>query len=369
MRIANLRLSDFRNFNNLEQGDFGDINVLFGANAQGKTNFLEAMFLLATGRGARGQHDDLMASHGKDGYFVAARVEQKYGPVDLAMEWRKATGKQARVNGIPQTRLADFVGRLTAVMLQPRDIELVYGSPSIRRRFLDVHISQMSPRYLRELQIYQRLLLNRNTALKQRRPDPDLISVYDEQMVRSATVIISERREFLAGLDAIARDRHAKLTGELENVNLRYQCCVNPEENSDSSISSLLRARIESARQRDIEQQVSTVGPHREDWQMYINGTKASEFASQGQQKSALISVMVAAFDVISRFRGDYPVLLLDDIWSELDESRRKAIIDLLPPGTQCFITGTDFPAMTGRLREGKTHVFEVKAGILTRSL
>ena len=316
MVIENLTLHNFRNYEE-ERFTFEEgLNVLTGRNAQGKTNCAEAVFYLCTGASLRIRHDRQLIRRGAPSAHIAARVRTRFGVVQLEAAIFE-NKRELFVNGNKVMRAADFVGNMNSVFFSPGELRLIQDGPDERRRFLNLSISQTSREYCTALTRYQRILDQRNNLLKEH--DLSLVSetlpVWDEQLASYAARIVRHRRRYLARLSPLARDAHAFLTDGAEELSLEMDGTY--PENEDEIAAKLLR-QFASSRERDMRLGFTSVGPHRDDIRISINGADARGYSSQGQARTAALSMKLAETQIFRELAGEAPVLILDDVMSEL---------------------------------------------------
>ncbi len=338
MRIKKLNLQNFRNYED-ETFEFGEgVNVLVGKNAQGKTNCAEAVFYLCTGASLRIRHDKQLIRRGAERARLCAETECRYGKLTLEADISES-GRELRLNGAKVARAVDFLGNMKSVFFSPGELRIVQDGPDERRRFLNLSISQMSKGYASALLRYNKILDQRNNLLKER--DVSLIfetlPVWDEQLARYAATIVRHRKEFLGMLAPLAGDAHAFLTDGGEKLELGFEGNYPREE---EEIAEKLQKELENAYERDVRLGYTTVGPHRDDIRILIDGADARGFASQGQTRTAALSMKLAELEIFKQFSGEAPVLILDDVMSELDLARRKKLL-ARTEGVQCILTCT----------------------------
>jgi DNA replication and repair protein RecF len=376
MWIRRLRLTNFRNYREqeleLRQGPV----LLLGDNAQGKSNLLEAVFLLATTRSERAQTDaDLICWDALDEpqpfARVSAQVERSDGAVELEViiagaRERGRASKRLRVNGVPR-RQADMIGLLTAVLFSTHDLDLIAGAPSERRRFIDVTLSQLDPAYVRALQRYTKVIAQRNALLKRIQEgiaSADELDAWDGNLAEDGAVLIQRRAAAIAALAERAREAHARLSDGKEELSIAYQPRLEGWEDADD-LSAALRDALAAGRRRDIGAGVTLTGPHRDDLVFTLNGASLASFASRGQQRTAALSLRLAEARYMADRKGDLPVVLLDDVLSELDEGRRRPVVESLGEWDQLLITSADADRFGEGLPEASA-VFRVTAGTIT---
>jgi len=383
MRLNHLSLTNFRNYTRLELSLPDRLTVFQGSNAQGKTNLLEAIHLLATGRSPRAVAErELINWLALEGTPPYARLMGEVGAgrdaqtLELVLELARNGGangpvvrKQVHINGVPKRGL-DLVGRLRVVLFLPEDVSLVSGAPSERRRYLDIALCQIAPSYCRALSEYQRVLAQRNALLRRLRDeggDPGQLAFWDGQMAEHGSVLLHRRAQAISDLDRIAADGHRNLTGGTERLRLTYLPSPDPARTAEHRMPAggkdpayLTTARDEiirwlstllvGMRGRDIAAGSSLIGPHRDDVAFSVEGHDLRAFGSRGQQRTAALALKLAEVQMMRKETGDTPLLLLDDVMSELDATRRHTLLDALAEVDQALVTTTDWSDFTPEL-------------------
>ncbi len=357
MHLAHLRLRDFRNYAYLDV-DFGPgLHLLLGPNAQGKTNVLEAIYLLATLRSFRGVGGAQMVRQGAKGYFVGATISAT-AEHDIKIYW-SVPERKLTLDGTPVKRLSDFFGIFRAVVFCSEDLFLVKGPGSRRRRFLDLLLAQSQPVYLPLLQRYAQALRARNALLKQRSYDPDALEGFSQEVVNCGTQITEFRRQLLPKLAPLAARAYARIARDQERLDLEYR----------PSVKANFAVELAQARSREQTFRSTIIGPHRDELQLSLNGRSAGQFGSEGQKRSIAIALKMAQAEFLTDVHGSPPVLLIDDIMGELDASRRAGFLPLLhrsgPAQGQVFMTATE-ENWAAELGEGLIR-WEVKQGTVKR--
>ncbi len=347
MFVKNIGLQHYRNYGLLRLESLGDVNLILGQNAQGKTNLMEALFVLAMTKSHRTSKDKELISFDAPGGSaqIVAEVERKYGDLKLELTL-SAQGKKARINGLEQRRLSEFVGSLNVVMFAPEDLEIVKGTPGIRRRFLDMEIGQVQPSYLFHLQQYQKVLLQRGNLLKQlwgkEASGKELLEIWDAQLVEHGVKIVKKRKQFIKKLQIWAESIHRGITNGGEELKLLYVPSFGDREEEDEAVLlDKFMLKLSQTREQEIRRGMTLTGPHRDDLSFFINGREAQVYGSQGQQRTTALSLKLAEIELIHEEIGEYPVLLLDDVLSELDPYRQTQLIETFQSKVQTFITAT----------------------------
>ena len=372
MRVRHLSLSHFRNYDRLDLDLSPGVSVLYGDNAQGKSNLLEAIFYLATTRSFRAGNDrELLGWALLDDPLsftrIAAQVERSNEPFAIEVVLRQEVAraddvaapplsKRIKLNEIPR-RSIDVIGMATAVMFSPQDLELVDGAPLLRRRYLDVTISQADRAYCRGLAHYNRVLLQRNHLLRtirDRGSPADQLQFWNGEMVSAGSLVTARRRATIRQLGEIAQRFYRELSGSTEVLSVGYKSSIYsgtvaiPDDPNE--ISQAFAARLVDVQIRDVANGVSLVGPHRDDLTFQIDGHDLSTFGSRGQQRTAALALKLAEAEHLAAQIGERPILLLDDVLSELDAHRRARVLAFVQNDQQVLLTTTDRASLEGLL-------------------
>lgn len=346
MRIEGLYLKDFRNYETLELVSDKNITLLIGDNAQGKTNILESIFLLATGRSHRTNNDHELVRWGKSFFNVKTKFFRMGSEHTLEIRYSEQPKKKAILLDGIENKLRDMFGQITTVFFSPEDLLLVKGMPALRRRFLDLEISQVNPAYYRYLQQYARILSQRNNTLRlirEKREHENMLDIWDVQLADVGRMIINKRIDAIKKLAILARLMHRKITDGKEELSIQYKSQCEYVKNSDNA-KGIIEQNLKNNRQQDIARANTSVGPHRDDLLLSVNGYDLRVFGSQGQQRTGVLALKLAELEYMKSETGEYPILLLDDVLSELDGERRRYLVETIKDRVQTFITttGTD---------------------------
>lgn len=350
MQIRNLKLRNFRNYSHLDI-DFAErFNIIYGNNAQGKTNIIEAIFLCASGRSHRTSRDDELVKYDSGGFEVNLQLRKKefddeigiiFNSVKVGSEKRK----KISINEIPLKRIGDLMGHLNAVIFSPEDLLVIKQGPAERRRFIDITLSQLRPAYFYDLQKYSRILFQRNTLLKKisfQRNLEETLEVWNRHLIKTGAKIVKTRIDFIGRLNVLAGARHDKLTNSEEKLELLYDPSFEiPPGCTEAEIQELFYKSLERCREIELRKGTTAIGPHRDDMQIVLNGESTKIYGSQGQQRTSVLSMKLAEIDLMHEESGEFPVLLLDDVLSELDDRRKEFLLNSIG-GLQTFITCTD---------------------------
>jgi len=356
-------LKDFRNYEALEVHPTPGGNVFFGANAQGKTNILEAIFLLSRGSSHRADRDNEMMRWGTASCAVKGEFLVESRDVNIEVTFSEEKGKSTRINGLPKKSAAGLLPEVQVVLFIPDDLQMVKGPASMRRRFLDQEIAQVNPSYAYDLSRYNKVLQQRNSLLRTgARTDDPGIGVWTDQLVEHGSQVYRKRIPALRRLGRVAREVHLCLTGH-EDLEVSYRPSV--PISGQESFEQIKEAFTQRLRERAPLEQIrgmTLVGPHRDDIVFSIGSMDARLFASQGQQRSIVVSMKVSELEFVKQETGRFPVLLLDDILSELDASRRQGLISAVSSEVQVFLTCTDYSPFVSEL-PGQTRYYRVSNG------
>lgn len=363
LHLTQLTLARYRNLRNTVLGDLAPLNIFVGANAQGKTNTVEAIHLCSTGRSHRTARDMELVRWGEQAAYVKARTQHADGThiVEVGLS---AQGKSVKINGACARRLGELMGHVNTVMFSPEDLGIVKAGPGTRRRFLDIHLSQIDPVYFTTLQNYNKALSQRNALLKSffSRPEQaDTIDVWDEQLARLGAQIVVRRRAFSQDLSAEAAVVHKQLCGE--DLTCQYNACTRAQE-PDDAYQALLRELVRN-REQDIRRGATYAGPQRDDITLMVDGYDLRAYGSQGQHRSAALSLKLAVLALMRTYTGETPLLILDDVLSELDEQRGEGLLRSIG-GAQTFITCAQMDPRLTRL-DTPYALFTVSQGQITR--
>jgi DNA replication and repair protein RecF len=373
MILRDLTLQQFRNYPTLEQEFSPSLNLLIGPNAQGKTNLLEAVYLLATSKSMRGSRDVEMIRWDQPAALASGRaLREKGSDIDLEVCLSRTEKKSLVVNTVRITRAMEFIGQLKAVSFSAADLEVVRGEPSRRRRFLDLEIAQLSPGYVHALACYRKVVEQRNRLLKLSRDRSfrgsmdETLGVWTDQLIAYGSRLVERRRQFLKQLEAFAQPIHSLLTDSRERLSISYHPSFRSPDDVEG-IQEAFRTALSEVREEEARRQVCVVGPHRDDVLFLVNGRDVRTYGSQGQQRTAALSAKLGEVELMRDLSGESPVCLLDDVFSELDARRRGHIFDVTLGSCQTFLSTTDLellPAST--LAEAS--VLEVRDGLVTET-
>ena len=360
MRVNTIKLNRFRSYASLELKAEPGLNVLTGPNGSGKTNILEALFLCAFGRSHRTPRDSELIRIGSEQGLAELYLMTNGGSRSIRAELYAGERKKLFIDGSPLQRSGELMGCLNVVMFSPEDLTLGKGAPAERRRFLDMEISQLRPAYYYALQQYNIALKQRNNLLKEESgAQNEMLALWDEQLSKQGALLMRERAAFCRELRDAAGALHSIMSGGKETLITEYEPDVMCEDGADyrEAIADALLTSLD----KDLYRGYTSAGPHRDDLKLTVNGLDARVYASQGQQRTAALSLKLSEIAVIERVRGEKPVLLLDDVFSELDSERQRLLLTAVED-CQCFITCTGIEEL-GPLEEQQMQLFGVRSG------
>ncbi|MEE3362140.1 MAG: DNA replication/repair protein RecF [Anaerovoracaceae bacterium] len=352
MYIKSIELKNFRNYKEAKMDFHEKVNIFAGKNAQGKTNLLESIYLSAVGKSFRTNRDRDLVNFEADFCRVVTEYENG-GDGKIEISISKDGNKKARVNGINASKASDFIDNIYVVVFSPEDLRIVKDEPEKRREFIDRELSQIKVSYLVNLYNYKKVLQQRNAYLKEENIERAFLDVWTENLIKFGSRIIEDRKSFIDKLGKISGEVHSGITAGAEQLTVNYIPNIETEENTADQIKAMGEVFDESL-EEDLKNRTTTRGPHRDDIDLLVNGINVRKFGSQGQQRTAALALKLAEIELIKEDKGTAPVLLLDDVLSELDPARQSYLISSLS-GVQLFITATDISdVVRGAFREGK---------------
>lgn len=337
MIVESIKLNHFRNYDALELSFDGGTNLFYGDNAQGKTNILESVYLCGTTRSHKGSKDKEVIHFGEEEAHICMTIKKNEASYRIDMHLKKNKTKGIAINGVRVRKASELIGLGNFVFFSPEDLNIIKNGPSERRRFLDMELCQLDKIYLYHLSSYNKALVQRNRLLKDYdfyRESGAMLDVLDEQLVQHGSVVIRLRGAFTEKLNGIIREIHSNLSGQKEHLFLEYEKDVETDA---------FEQKLKMNRERDIRTKITNAGPHRDDLGFLIDGIDIRRYGSQGQQRTAALSLKLAEIEIVKRHVKDTPVLLLDDVLSELDSSRQKYLLESIHDiQTMITCTGVD---------------------------
>ncbi|MCI5731663.1 MAG: DNA replication/repair protein RecF [Eubacterium sp.] len=334
MIIKSIELCNFRNYEREEFHFHEGTNVLYGDNAQGKTNVLEAIFVGGTTKSHKGSKDSDMIMKGREEAHLRYFVEKNECTYKVEIHMRKGRTKGIAIDGLPIGSSKELMGLCNIIFFSPEDLGIIKDGPEQRRRFMDMELCQINKAYLYYLTQYKKILKQRNALLKQIKQKPDLketLEIWDNQLVENGSKLIEIREQFVEEVADIMKEKHRNLTGGQEDIEVKYKPNCTAKDFS---------RQLFMEGDRDVLLGTTTVGPHRDDIQFFINGQEVKVYGSQGQKRTAALSLKMAEIEIVEKIIGEKPILLLDDVLSELDRSRQNYLLENIK-GIQTIITCT----------------------------
>lgn len=368
MYIEQLKLSHYRNYEHISLNFSPTINVFIGENAQGKTNIMESIYVLAMAKSHRTSNDKELIHWDADYGKIEGVVQKKYGslPIELVVSKK---GKKGKINHLEQTKLSNYIGQMNVVMFAPEDLNVVKGSPQVRRRFIDMEIGQISSVYLYDLLNFQKVLKQRNHLLKMNQGksciNDVMFEVYTEQYIQTAIKIIQKRFYFMELLQQWAEPIHTSISRGLEKLVVTYKPVSGMKADwSIEQMTNYLEQKLHEVKNRELERGVTLIGPHRDDLQFLVNDYDVQTFGSQGQQRTTALSLKLAEIELIKQETKEVPILLLDDVLSELDDYRQTHLLNTIQGEVQTFVTTTSVEGIQHETIQ-QAEMFHVKQGTI----
>ena len=358
MIIKSIELADYRNYDSLTMQFDKGTNILYGNNAQGKTNILEAIFVSATTKSHRGSKDREIINFDKEEAHIRTYIEREGVDTRVDMHLRKSKSKGIAIDGQKIKKAADLLGLCNVVFFSPEDLGIIKNGPSERRRFVDMELCQLDKFYLYNLNNYNKIVNQRNKLLKDMYMNFDLketLSIWDMQLVSFGSKIIERRRIFVDQLNEIIYEIHKRLSGDKEELRIKYEPDVEIGE---------FEQKLTSSQDRDIKSKMTSVGPHRDDFSFFVGDIDIRKYGSQGQQRTAALSLKLSEIDLVKKITKDTPILLLDDVLSELDSDRQNYLLNNIG-NIQTIITCTGLEEFVNNRFE-INKVFNVLNGSVT---
>ncbi len=359
MRIFNLSLINFRNYEKLSIKFNDNINIFIGNNGEGKTNILESIYVLAITKSHRSYIDKNLITNNKNILKINGRVNSNNEIKDMELVMN-SKGKRVSINRIVSKRISDYISNLIVILFCPDDLDIIKGSPNIRRKYLNIEIGQIDNKYLYYLNEYNQLLKTRNEYLKTCSIDKineNYINVITSQLCEKASIIYEYRFEYVNNLNNYIKDIYSSISQD--EVRIRYVNSLGVI-NFDDSMKNMLNDKLKDCLKRDVFSGSTSYGPHKDDFEILFNDVNVRDYGSQGQQRLSVLYMKFAELELIKNKKGEYPLLLLDDIFSELDINNRNKIINYLNKDIQVFITSTDINDIEEKIIKN-AQVFKIK--------
>ena len=360
MYIDSLRLYNYRNYENETVQLTNGMNVMVGENGEGKTNLLEAVYLLSTTRSHRSDDDRDLIYFDKEYASVEAVVRNGNDVGEKLTVILQKNGKSLLVNKNPIRKNSEFIGIVNAVLFSPSDMDLFDASPKERRKLIDLELGKLSTNYMSNLSLYLKYLKERNAYLKTN-IDEVMLETYTELLLEPEIAVIQSRQKFIEAINSYISYYFSQMYGEQHEVKMVYNAMIEEREKPDLMKAELID-QYESFKERDIYYRQSNLGVHREDYEFFLDGREVRKYCSQGQKRLVLLALKLSIVQIIYQIKREYPILLLDDVFSELDMTRRLRLLKLLPNSVQTIITTTDGQELS-LLNNHSVNVLRIKKG------
>jgi len=360
MIVKQIELHNFRNYESLNLSFSDQVNIFYGDNAQGKTNILESVYVCSTTKSHKGSKDRDMIKLGEEEGHIRMHLEKKGVPHRIDMHLKKNKTKGVAIDGIPIKKSTELFGLMNVVFFSPEDLSMIKNGPGERRRFMDLELCQLNKLYLYYLSNYNKILNQRNNLLKQISYNSslnDTLDIWDKQLCEFGNKIIEGREQFLLEMNELVGEIHSNLSGGREKLSIGYEKNVSAE---------LMEETLRKTREQDIYRKVTGCGPHRDDISFFVGEENLKLFGSQGQQRTAALSLKLAEIELVRKKIGENPVLLLDDVLSELDRKRQHHLLNSMN-GIQTLLTCTGLEEFVGD-RKRFNHIFHVENGMVNET-
>jgi len=369
-----IKLKSYRNFSNLSIKFDPSLNIFIGNNAQGKTNLLEGINFIVKGSSYRTKEDKEVINWNSKSAYLFGEINKDDENIQVSLALKKISENFYKNKLIKTIKINQNIQKKTAlnkefkgVVFSPEHLQIIKGAPSLRRKFLDEQISQIYPLYHRYISEYYRILGHRNNILKKeinQKKKREQLLIWDPRLIERGSFLILTRIKFIKKITILAHKFHQQITKEKENIELTYKSNIlKDQKESISSINKAFKDKLEGYREKEIEQRATLLGPHRDDFSVYINGFNIASYGSQGQQRTAVLSLKLSELELIKEREGVYPIFFLDDVMSELDEDRRRFLLELIiDKKVQAFITSINLDYFNSNIKE-KSKIFKIKEG------
>lgn len=371
MFIERILLENYRNYASLDIHLSNDVNIFYGNNGQGKTNLLEAVFYSVIGKSFRNTKDSDIVMYGEDHFNVDIKLSEDITE-NVSIKYQKNKEKYIKLNGLCLRKMGHLMGSVLAVIFSPEDMQLISEGPSVRRKFMDIAISQIRASYYFDLLQYNKILIQKNNLLRnikygKMKNHETVLRVWNEQLAETGARIIRERFRLIRELSVTAREKHLKIAetsaGKAEILKISYHTDIPREITETENIECIKKELLllsETKKEKEIEREITLYGPHRDDIELKLDDNDLKKFGSQGQKRTAILSLKIAELELLKKVTGRTPVFLLDDVFSELDYSRQKSFLSEIQEA-QTFISCVDIESI--KLNKNTAAFYEIKNG------
>lgn len=359
MFIKSIYLNKFRNYDQLKIDFKNGINIIVGDNGQGKTNLLESIYVLGLTKSHRSFIDNNLVKEGESKSIIQGIIEQEN--ISTKYEVEIGNNKILKIDNDKIKKITDYISNINIIIFYPDDLEIIKGSPNLRRRYINLEISQLCSNYMNILNDYNKLLKMRNDYLKNNNIDDNYLNIITNYLIEKATQIILMRKKFIDRLNEIVPKIYEDIS-ELNNFSIKYKCCIKINEYSEKKILEKLKNISEEIKTTEIKYKTTLFGPHKDDIEFYLNNYNLKLYGSQGQQRMAILALKLAEIEIFKKYKNTLPILLLDDVFSELDDKKKNNLLNYINENIQTIITTTDLNNINNNIVK-KSNIIEIFNG------
>lgn len=359
MFIKSIYLNKFRNYDQLKIDFKNGINIIVGENGQGKTNLLESIYVLGLTKSHRSFIDNNLVKEGENKSIIQGIIEKEN--ISTKYEIEIGNSKILKIDNDKIKKITDYISNINIIIFYPDDLEIIKGSPNLRRRYINLEISQLCSNYMTILNDYNKLLKMRNDYLKNNYIDNNYLNIITNYLIEKATQIILMRKKFIDRLNEIIPKIYEDIS-ELSNFSIKYKCCIKIDEYNEKNIVEKLKNISEEIKNTEINYKTTLFGPHKDDIEFYLNNYNLKLYGSQGQQRMAILSLKLAEIEIFKKYKNTLPILLLDDVFSELDDKKKDNLLNYINENIQTIITTTDINNINNDIVK-KSNIIEIFNG------
>lgn len=359
MHIKSIYLNNFRNYDELKLDFTNGINIIVGENGQGKTNLLESIYVLGLTKSHRSFIDNNLIKDGENKSVIQGIIEKEN--INTKYEVEIGNSKLLKIDNDKVKKLSDYISNINIIIFYPDDLEIIKGSPNLRRRFINLEISQLYSNYIIILNDYNKLLKMRNDYLKNTYIDDNYLNIITNYLIDKASKLITMRKKFIDKLNEIVPKIYKDIS-ELENFSIKYKCCIKINDYTEQNIVEKLKKIQNELKDSEKKYKSTLFGPHKDDIEFYLNNYNLKLYGSQGQQRMAVLALKLAEIEIFKKYKNTLPILLLDDVFSELDDKKKNNLLNYINENTQTIITTTDINNINKNIVE-KSNIIEILDG------
>lgn len=364
MYLKDINIRNFRNYDNLYLKFENGINIIYGSNGQGKTNLLESLYVLGMTKSHRSYIDNNLIKNDKESFKINGNIYLNQIKTKLEISFNEKE-KNLKVDNNIVKKVSDYISKMNIIIFYPDDLSLIKGSPSERRRFLNSEISQLYGEYLLVINDYNKLLKMRNDYLKQRNINSNYFNILTDYLIDKAIIIYKMRYKFVDKLNEYVEKIYENLSG-LKNFKVIYKTSLKFSNYDKKYLKETLKSNFDKIYQKEIKNKVTLIGPHRDELEFLINGENIKNFGSQGQQRMAILAIKLSEISIFNNYKGTMPILLLDDVFSELDKRKKNNLLKYINNDMQTIITTTDLNNISKKIRD-KSKLIEIEHGTIKK--